>query len=102
MSEWCDAADESSLTTGSCRTVEVRGRKLALVRTSEGFFAVEDACPHRGSALGAGFLDGSTLHCPLHGWGFDVRSGAGLTRPDKPVRTYPVRIAEGRVWIALD
>jgi len=102
MSEWCDAADESSLAAGSCRTVEVRGRRIALVRAGEGFHAVDDACPHRGGALGAGFLDGTTLHCPLHGWGFNVRNGECLTRPDKPVRSYPTRVSDGRVWISLD
>jgi len=102
MNSWWDAAEASSLSPGSCRTVEINGRRIALAHSPEGFFAVDDACPHRGGALGAGFLDGTTLHCPLHGWGFDVRDGACQPRPEKPVRTYPTRTEEGRVWIRID
>jgi len=81
--------------------VETRGLRVTLVRVEEGFHAVEDTCPHRGASMGSGFLDGCTLHCPLHGWAFDVRTGAGLTRPDKPLRSFPTKVAEGRVWIEL-
>lgn len=101
MEHWSDAADVSSLTPGSCRTIEIRGKKLALVRVGDEFHAVDDTCPHRGAALGAGFVDGHTLYCPLHGWGFDVRTGAGLTRPDKPLRQYRTKIADGRVLVCI-
>ncbi|MEY2788066.1 MAG: Rieske-like [2Fe-2S] domain, partial [Verrucomicrobiota bacterium] len=40
-------------------------------------------------------------HCPLHGWAYDARSGVGITRPDKPLRSFPIRIQDGRVWVQL-
>jgi NAD(P)H-dependent nitrite reductase small subunit len=101
MDDWSDVADAEGLSPGACRTVEVRGRRLALVRLGDAFHALDDACPHRGGALGAGFVDGTKVHCPLHGWGFDVRTGECLVRPEKPVRTHPVRVAGGRVWVHL-
>ncbi len=101
MEDWRDAADVTSLAPGFCRTVEIGGKKLALVRVGDEFHAVDDACPHRGGAMGAGYVDGNTLYCPLHGWGFDVRTGAGLTRPDKPLRRYPTKVADGRVWVRV-
>lgn len=101
MSEWVDVADAGSLAVGRSRTVEAGGRRYALVHTADGFYAVDDACPHRGGALGAGIVEQGTLHCPLHGWGFDVRTGACDIRPDKPVRTHAVRVEEGRIWIRI-
>ena len=101
MDSWCDVADAPSLSPGHCRTVEARGRRITLVCLEDGFHAVEDTCPHRGASMGSGFLDGCTLHCPLHGWAFDVRTGAGLTRPDKPLRSFPTRVLDGRVWIEV-
>jgi nitrite reductase (NADH) small subunit len=91
-----------SLRPGSCRTVEVAGRRLALVNAGGSFHAIDDACPHRGGALGAGFVDGSKVYCPLHGWDFDVRTGDCGTRPDKPVRTYRTEVRDGRVFVELD
>jgi nitrite reductase (NADH) small subunit len=101
MDTWCDVADAGSLAPGNCRTVEARGVRIALVHLDDGFHAVEDACPHRGGSMGSGFLDGCNLHCPLHGWAYDARTGAGLTRPDRPLRTYATRIQDGRVWVHM-
>ena len=101
MSEFIEVAEVNSLLPGQARTVEVRGRRLALANVAGQFHAVDDTCPHRGGPLGAGFLDGRTLHCPLHGWGFDVTTGACDVRPDKPVRRYPAEIREGRVYVDL-
>lgn len=94
-----DVADATSLRPGQCRTVEVRGRRFALCNVEGQYYAVDDACPHRGGPLGAGVLEGCDLYCPLHGWPFDVRTGACRTNPSRPVRTYPTRVENGKVWI---
>jgi nitrite reductase/ring-hydroxylating ferredoxin subunit len=39
------------LPVGSLRLVRVVGRKLCLVRTSEGLSALDHACPHEGYGL---------------------------------------------------
>lgn len=99
--EFVDVADVSSLAPGQARTVEVRGRRYALCNVDGVFHAVDDACPHRGGPMGAGSLEGHELFCPLHGWPFDVRTGACSTAPDRPVRTHVVRVADGKVWLQL-
>jgi phenylpropionate dioxygenase-like ring-hydroxylating dioxygenase large terminal subunit len=42
------------------------------------------------------------LMCPLHGWAFDPRTGACVTRPEQPVKSYTVAVRDGRVWIEMD
>ena len=98
METWVDVAEVDSLRPGTCRTVEAGGRQFALARVADEFHLIDNACPHRGSSLGAGTVDGLHLYCPLHGWAFDLESGACAERPDKPVRTYPVEIRQGKVW----
>lgn len=94
-------AEVESLPPGRARTVEVRGRRFALANVEGRFYAVADRCPHRGGPLGAGYLDGCILHCPLHGWGFDVTTGACDIRPDQPVACQPVQVRDGWVWLAV-
>ncbi|MBX3734443.1 MAG: Rieske 2Fe-2S domain-containing protein [Verrucomicrobiae bacterium] len=101
MNSMFAAADTESLPPGQVRTVEVRGHRVALANVDGEFFAVADRCPHRGGPLGAGFLQGRTLHCPLHGWGFDVATGACDTRPELPVNCHRVEVRDGQVWIEL-
>ena len=52
------------------------GRDVAVARTDDGrLFIVADACPHDGSALSTGFIDGDRLVCARHGWEFDLATG---------------------------
>lgn len=94
-----DAADVDSLRAGTGRTVEWKGQRMALFHLEGGFFAVEDACPHRGASLGAGWCEQGKVYCPLHGWVFDIRTGACETRPERPLKTFPVVVHGGRVWV---
>jgi len=101
MQNFFDVAAVDSLEPGRCRTVEVNGRRLALINVGGTFHALDDTCPHRGAPLGAGYVEGARLFCPMHGWEFDATSGACLTRPDQPVNHYATMIRDGRVWVSL-
>ena len=96
-----NAAEAASLPPGSGRTVEIRGRRFALFNVDGVFHAIDDACPHRQAPLGAGSLEGQRVYCPMHGWCFDLTTGDCLSNPEKPVRTYPVRLIDGEVQIGL-
>jgi apoptosis-inducing factor 3 len=82
--------------------VEVAGLKVVLVRMGESVYACGATCAHRGGPLGEGRLHGGRLACPWHGWMYDVRTGECVL-PPRPERlpTYPVRVADGDVWIDL-
>lgn len=96
------------------RSVTLMGDRVALVRRNNQLFAVADECPHRGSRLSKGtceFPGSNTITCRYHGWTFDLADGAlvaALTDgPDSAivgkvrVRTYPVAVRQGIVWIWL-
>lgn len=101
MSEFVAVAEVASISPGKGRTVNVRGHDYALWNLDGQFYCIDDQCPHRGGPLGAGVLEGTEVFCPLHGWGFDVRTGHCSTREDRPVRTYPTRIHNGQVEIEI-
>ena len=101
MSEYILVADADSLPPGQGRTVNVRGREFALYNHDGQFYALDDLCPHRGGPLGAGALQDGCVFCPLHGWGFDLKTGACTTGGERGVRVYPTREVEGRVEICV-
>ena len=85
---------------GRGATVELKsGAQLALFHVGGAFYAVENFCPHRGAPLADGNLCGSTVECDWHGWRFDLRTGACLTRASDRVETYEVLIEDG--WIKI-
>ncbi|WP_338866980.1 Rieske (2Fe-2S) protein [Myxococcus stipitatus] len=80
--------------------VRVGDVRLALVRVDGRLHALEDTCPHRGASLAEGDLAGHLLHCPLHSWPFDVRTGHCPWRPDARVRIYEVTVRGDEILIA--
>lgn len=75
---------------GEVVEVSIAGQSVALCRVDGQVYALEGICPHAGGALGDGELDGHELLCPLHGWPFDVRTGACGFDPEIVVDPVPV------------
>jgi nitrite reductase/ring-hydroxylating ferredoxin subunit len=89
------------LPVGSLRLVRVHGRKLCLVRTSDGLSALDHACPHEGYGLTQGQLDGDVLTCAWHNWKFRVSDGECVLG-EEAVTAHDVDVDEaGRITVTL-
>ena len=76
MAEFVKVASISELEVGSCKTVEVNGKAIALFNVDGQVFALDNACLHQGGPLGEGMLEGEVVTCPWHFWEFNVRTPA--------------------------
>jgi nitrite reductase (NADH) small subunit len=92
------AADDVPLLEG--RTVTVAGRRIAVFRTRDGFHAVDAACPHRAGPLADGLVADNCVTCPLHGWRFDLRTGAGLGG-HPGIERHEVVERSGELWLRI-
>jgi nitrite reductase/ring-hydroxylating ferredoxin subunit len=81
----------SRIREGQLVCFEVRGRRLVVGRTAQGYFAMDDACPHAGGSLSEGLLDAGAVVCPIHGYAYDVVTGEGLD-DGAEVRVHPVTL----------
>lgn len=82
------------------RAVTVRGRRIAVFRTREGFHALAGVCPHRGGPLADGIVADSCVSCPLHNWRFDLRTGHGVG--DHPgVESFEVVARGEELWLRI-
>lgn len=104
---WIDAAAADEVWNGAGLEVEAGGRTVALFRSGERVFASDALCTHGHAHLCEGFVDatddGASVECPLHQGRFELSTGAPLCEPvTEALRTYPVRIEGGRVFVALD
>jgi nitrite reductase/ring-hydroxylating ferredoxin subunit len=102
MIEFFRVAEAASIPPGAGRTVYARGAEFALFNLDGEFYAIEDRCPHRGASLGAGWVEGGRVSCPMHGWTFDPKAGTCLSNPERPVRSFPTRVRNGEVEIGLE
>lgn len=94
-------AQRSDVPPGQCKVVTARGQELALCHVDGSFHALDNLCPHQGGPLGLGYLKGTTLACPLHGWSFDVTTGAMPGNPRIKVRSFPVVVEGDEVFVEL-
>ncbi|HZX53634.1 MAG TPA: Rieske 2Fe-2S domain-containing protein [Ilumatobacteraceae bacterium] len=89
------------LAVGSMKMIRVEDHRLCLIRTSEGVFALDHACPHEGYGLTQGALDGNVLTCAWHNWKFRVDDGACVVG-EEDVTTHTATIdADGNVFVEL-
>ena len=83
------------------KMVRVDGHRLCLVRTSEGVFAIDHACPHEGYGLTQGDLDGDLLTCAWHNWKFRVSDGECVLGEEN-VRTHEATVGDdGAISVTL-
>ena len=99
MAEWIDAGSAEEIAADSRRLVRACGLEIALFHVSQSFYALDDSCPHQGSSLFAGKVDGTTVTCRAHGLSFDLATGCMRGNAPLCVKSYPVRVLDGRVQI---
>jgi len=95
------SADE--IPPDTLRAVATDVGPVVLVNLDGDIYALEDRCSHQDYPLSAGELEDGELECAFHGARFDVCTGRATQLPAVvPVRTFPVEVQGGEVFIRLD
>ena len=76
---------------------------LALFRVGDQFYATDDTCTHAAASLSDGYIEGDVVECPFHSATFCVRTGEALSLPaSEPLKTYPVKVEDGSVFVDVE
>jgi 3-phenylpropionate/trans-cinnamate dioxygenase ferredoxin subunit len=98
--KWIDAGPTADLHSGEAISIPVGRRMIAVVRSGDEYFAIEDVCTHDGAELTGGEVEGAEIICPRHGARFCLRTGQALSPPAyEPVRVFETKITDGRLWV---
>lgn len=98
--KWIDAGATADLNNGEAISIPVGRRMIAVVRSGDEYFAIEDVCTHDGAELTGGEVEGAEIICPRHGARFCLRTGQALSPPAyEPVRVFETKISDGRLWV---
>ena len=85
---------------GEGRALMLGGRRVAIFRSAQGWYALDAVCPHRGGPLEDGIVCDRAVICPLHERRFDLASGAPLSGGDGVV-AHAVEVRGERVFVTL-
>ena len=101
MAQLTKVASKSEIPPGTGKVVQAGGKTVAVFNCEGAFYAVDNACKHRGGPLGEGAVSGTTVTCPWHGWEYDVTSGACQMDEAIKVQTFPVTVQGDDVLVSV-
>jgi 3-phenylpropionate/trans-cinnamate dioxygenase ferredoxin subunit len=88
------------LAPGQMKTFHIGGRRLLLANAEGVYYAIDEMCSHEDYSLALGCIKGRRIKCSLHGSYFDLATGAPTDEPaSESIRTYPVKLADGKIWV---
>ncbi len=77
-------------------------RKNSLLNRGGDYFAIDDACTHRGGPLSEGEVGGTVVTCPLHGATYDLTTGNVLGPPaPEGLVSYKVQVDGSDIKVEL-
>ncbi|MFB6219497.1 MAG: Rieske (2Fe-2S) protein, partial [Halobacteriaceae archaeon] len=82
--------------------VRAGGRAIGLFHHEGEFFATDNRCPHMGFPLTDGTVEDGVLTCPWHHARFELSCGDTFDPFADDVRTYPVEVRDGAVYVDPD
>jgi 5,5'-dehydrodivanillate O-demethylase len=106
---WQPITIAKDLASGTARRIKMLGRFFTLFRGEDGSInLVQDRCPHRGTSLAYGWVEGNCIRCRYHGWKFSG-DGPGVEFPAESASftrsisldTHPVREYLGVIFAFL-
>jgi 3-phenylpropionate/trans-cinnamate dioxygenase ferredoxin subunit len=103
MTQWVDACAEDAIDEEDVIRFDHAGQSLAIYRLEDDrFFATSGLCTHENVHLADGLVLGRVIECPKHNGRFDIPTGQAKGAPACiNLKTFPVKVEDGRVFVDL-
>ncbi|MBI3725574.1 Rieske 2Fe-2S domain-containing protein [bacterium] len=99
MGEKLKVARAADIPEGGAITVAAAGKQVALFKVAGKVTAIDNVCAHRGGPLAEGFIQGTHVTCPWHGWTYDVATGASTMNPNIKQACFAVTVEGEDVFL---
>jgi nitrite reductase (NADH) small subunit len=99
VADFVTVARLDEIPPGTVKAVRAGEDEFALANVEGELYAVQPACLHLQGPLGEGRLEGLWLHCPWHGWTYDVRTGLNDFDHAIQLETFEVRVEGDAVQV---
>ncbi|HWO97606.1 MAG TPA: nitrite reductase small subunit NirD [Bacillus sp. (in: firmicutes)] len=98
-----EAANYEEFPVRTGKVFRVGNKEVVLFRLTNGDIrAIENRSPHpKGGTLADGLVSGEYVFCPLYDWKISLTTGKVQAPDEGQVKTYPVEIDGGKVYIIL-
>ena len=103
MAQWIAACQAGDIDPEDVIPFAHDAKDYAIYRSeADAYYATDGHCTHEKTLLCDGLVMGAVIECPKHNGRFDYTSGKALGAPVlEDIRTYPVKVEDGTVFIDL-
>ena len=101
MADFIEVTGFEQIRPGAGSRFVIADKEMAIFNVDGKICAISDTCPHAGGSLGLGKLDGRIVTCPVHGMKFDVTTGFFSGSSESGVASYPVKVVDGKIMVAV-
>ncbi len=103
MTQWVEACAAGDIEEEDLIGFDHGGKTYAIYRSGKDeYFATDGLCTHEQVELADGLVMDYIIECPMHNGRFDYRTGEARGAPAcVDLKTYQVKVENGRVFIAI-
>jgi len=108
--KYVKVAEANELKPGNKKKITLESKEILLANLDDGYYAIENVCPHMGGSLSEGRLEGKNIVCPKHGATFDVTTGKAvkngkmlfITAKVHDLTSYPVHVDGTSILLGIE
>ncbi len=98
---WVPVIRSQSIEDGKFQIVNYDDINVLIWKLDGEFYAYQNACAEGGRALDDSLFESPMLSCSCHGYGYDLRRGNCIERPDLKLEQVPLKLEDYKVKIAI-
>ena len=98
---WVSVIRSQSIEDGQFQIVNFKDIDVLIWKLDGEFYAYRNACAEGGKALDDALFESPMLSCSCHGYGYDLRRGNCIERPDLKLEQVPLKLEDYKVKIAV-
>jgi len=104
MNDWVEVCERDAIDEEDVIRFDHEGRTFAIYRSPDDtFHATDGLCTHEKIHLADGLVMDDIIECPKHNGRFNYKTGDARGAPVCiNLRTYPVKVEGGRVYLQVD
>ena len=98
---WVPVIRSQSIEDGQFQIVNFKDINVLIWKLDGEFYAYRNGCADGGRALDDALFESPMLSCSCHGYGYDLRRGNCIERPDLKLEQVPLKLEDYKVKIAV-
>lgn len=98
---WVPIIRSQSIEVGQFKIVSFEDINVLISNLDGEFYAYQNACAAGGRPLDDALFERPMLSCTCHGYGYDLRRGNCIERPDLRLKSIPLKLEDCKVKVAV-